>query len=100
MHLQTVAAILAMCGAVHSLMRTPEISIFMRMDIDIVTCMYYTGLDPHTGEDVSTARHPSDRKLQRALLQFFKPENDFVGRRDLCGSSSPSRACEARHPRA
>ena len=40
------------------------------------------------------AKHLSDRKLQRALLQFFKPENYFevrraleqAGRRDLIGS--------------
>ena len=56
--------------------------------------MYYTGLDPFTGEEVYTARHLRDRKLQRALLQFFKPENYFevreallkAGRADLIGS--------------
>jgi len=50
---------------------------------DIATCMYYTGLDPVTGEEVFVARHLRDRKLQRALMQFFKPENDFVVREAL-----------------
>jgi hypothetical protein len=43
---------------------------------------------------VQVAKHLRDRKLQRALLQFFKPENYFAvrkaleqaGRRDLIGS--------------
>jgi hypothetical protein len=68
--------------------------IFMYMTSDIATCMYYTGLDPFTGEEVYTARHLRDRKLQRALLPFFKPENYFAvreallkaGRSDLIGS--------------
>jgi hypothetical protein len=62
--------------------------------IDVATCMDYTGLDPFTGEEVYTARHLRDRELQRALLQFFKPENDFevreallkAGRADLIGA--------------
>ena len=66
----------------------------MRIASDIATCLYYTGLDPHTGEEVYTARHLGDRKLQRALFQFFKPENCFevrqallqAGRPDLIGS--------------
>ncbi len=46
----------------------------MRMASDIATCMYYTGLDPFTGQEVYVARHLRGRKLQWALLQFFKPE--------------------------
>lgn len=56
--------------------------------------MYNTGLDPFSGEAVYTASKPSGRKLQRALLQFFKPVNYFevreallrTGRGDLIGS--------------
>ncbi len=84
----------------------------MRMASDITTCMYYTGLDPFTGQEVYVARHLRDRKLQRALLQFFKPENYFevrkalqaAGRTDLIGSGCdalipsqpPKAAIEAR----
>jgi hypothetical protein len=61
---------------------------------DIATCMYYTGVDPFTRQAVYIARALRDRKLQRALLQFFKPENYFEvrkaltesGRTDLIGS--------------
>jgi hypothetical protein len=56
--------------------------------------MYHTGLDPFTKKPVHIAKHLRDRKLQRALLQFFKPENYFevrkaleqAGRQDLIGN--------------
>ena len=46
----------------------------MRTEPDAATCMYYTGIDPFSKQDVYVARNLRDRKLQRALLQFFKPE--------------------------
>ena len=60
---------------------------------DIATCMYYTGIDPFSKQEVYIARQLRDRKTQRALLQFFKPENYFevrqalleAGRGDLIG---------------
>src|SRR6202008_1706610 len=56
--------------------------------------MYYTSFDPFTKQEVFVARHLRDRKLQRALLPFFKPENYFevrkaleeAGRTDLIGN--------------
>ncbi len=42
-----------------------------------------TGLDPFTGQEVHVAKHLRDRKLQRALMQFFKPENSFMVREAL-----------------
>jgi hypothetical protein len=56
--------------------------------------MYYTGIHPFTKEPVHIAKHLRDRKLQRALMQFFKPENYFevraalqqAGRQDLIGN--------------
>ena len=70
-----------------------QVQDFIPAPFDVATCMYYTGLDPFTGEEVHIARHLRDRKLQRALLQFFKPENYFevreallkAGRSDLIG---------------
>src|ERR1700681_3261759 len=64
------------------------------MPPDIATCIYYTGIDPFTRLEVYVARQLRDRRLQRALLQFFKPENYFevreallkAGRRELIGS--------------
>ncbi len=57
------------------------------------TVMYRTGRDPLTGEAVYVARGERERALQRALLQYRKPENrklvrealELLGRRDLIG---------------
>jgi hypothetical protein len=56
--------------------------------------MYHTGLDPMTKQPVTVTKGLRDRRMQRALLQFFKPENYFevrraleqAGRQDLIGS--------------
>jgi Domain of unknown function (DUF3362) len=53
---------------------------FMWLTSDVATCMYYTGLDPLTKKPVHVARGLHDRKLQRALMQFFKPANYFAVR--------------------
>jgi len=61
---------------------------------DLATAMYYTGRNPETGLAMPIAKGMKDRRLQRALLQFFKPENYFEvreallasGRKDLIGS--------------
>ncbi len=61
---------------------------------DLATAMYYTGRNPETGLPMPVARGMRDRRLQRALLQFFKPANYFAvreallsaGRKDLIGS--------------
>ena len=45
--------------------------------------MYYTGVDPMTGKPVAVAKQMRDRKHQRALMQFFKPENWFEVREAL-----------------
>src|SRR5439155_10965840 len=49
----------------------------------VATAMYYTGIDPFTKKPVYIARQLRDRKLQRALMQFFKPENYFEVREAL-----------------
>lgn len=67
---------------------------FKRVATDVATCMYYTGLDPMTKKPVQVANRLHDRRMQRALMQFFKPENYFLvreallqaGRKDLIGN--------------
>jgi uncharacterized radical SAM protein YgiQ len=74
--------------------RPDQVQDFIPAPFDVATCMYYTGIEPFSGKEVYIARQLKDRKLQRALLQFFKPENYFVvrqalvetGRTDLIGS--------------
>ncbi|MBQ5590345.1 MAG: YgiQ family radical SAM protein [Clostridia bacterium] len=41
----------------------------------VSTCMFYTGLDPYTMEKVYVPRTAEQKAEQRALLQYFKPEN-------------------------
>ncbi len=50
---------------------------------DLATAMYYTGRNPETGLPMPIAKGMKDRRLQRALLQFFKPENYFEVREAL-----------------
>ncbi|MBK8014744.1 MAG: YgiQ family radical SAM protein [Deltaproteobacteria bacterium] len=63
--------------------RPDQVQDFIPGPFDIATCMYHTGLDPLTKKPVHVAKHLSDRRLQRALLQFFKPENYFEVRKAL-----------------
>jgi uncharacterized radical SAM protein YgiQ len=55
----------------------------------LATCMYYTGLNPHEQnqdgslQEVYVARGGHERRLQRALLQFDKPENRELVREAL-----------------
>ena len=59
----------------------------------ISTCMYYTGLDPYTMEPVYVAKTNEEKSMQRALLQYFVPQNQRkviealcrAGRTDLIG---------------
>lgn len=37
--------------------------------------MYYTGIDPFTGEGVYIPRDIEEKRMQRALMHFNKPEN-------------------------
>ena len=78
--------------------------------------MYYTAIDPFTKKPVPIAKGLRDRKLQRALMQFFKPANYFevresllqAGRADLIGNgcdalipaNPPREAMEAKRKRA
>jgi len=41
----------------------------------ISTCMYYTGIDPRTMNQVYVAKEYSEKQMQRALLQFRDPKN-------------------------
>jgi len=56
---------------------------------DIATCVYYTGIDPFTKKPVRVARNMRDRMMQRALMQFFKPENWFTVREALIEAGRP-----------
>ena len=41
----------------------------------MATCMYYTGIDPMTMKPVYVAKDMEEKKMQRALIHYNKPEN-------------------------
>jgi uncharacterized radical SAM protein YgiQ len=95
--------------------RPDQVQDFIPAPFDIATCIYYTGIDPFTRQEVYVAKGLRDRKMQRALMQFFKPEHWFTvrealiqaGRHELIGggcdclipAQPPREAIEARRRR-
>jgi radical SAM superfamily enzyme YgiQ (UPF0313 family) len=99
-------------------LKPDKVQDFIPGPMDIATCMYHTGLDPLSGKPVYVPRGARERRLQRALLQYFKPEDyadvhealTEAGRPDLIGdgpecliSSKPPKVIEKaklspRHP--
>ena len=59
----------------------------------VSTCMYYTGIDPITMKSVYVAKTPTEKAMQRALLQWKRPDKrklviealKAAGREDLIG---------------
>ncbi|MFO0799730.1 MAG: YgiQ family radical SAM protein [Gemmataceae bacterium] len=95
--------------------RPDQVQDFIPAPFDIATALWYTGTDPFTKKPVTVARGLKDRKMQRALMQFFKPENYFTvrealiqaGRADLIGgceglipANPPKEAIEAKRRQA
>ena len=70
----------------------------------ISTAMFYTGLDPYTMQPVYVAKTAKEKAMQRALMQYYLPENRetvaealrIARRTDLIG---PSQNCLINLPR-
>lgn len=75
-------------------MRPEQVQDFYPTPGTVSTCMFYTGLDPYTMEQVYVPRTAREKAEQRALLQYFRPENKKIvlealkkaGRTDLIGT--------------
>lgn len=75
-------------------MRPEQVQDFYPTPGTISTCMFYTGVDPMTGKEVYVPRTEREKQRQRALLQYFRPENrriviealEEIHRTDLIGS--------------
>ncbi|MEG2377915.1 MAG: YgiQ family radical SAM protein, partial [Clostridia bacterium] len=60
----------------------------------VSTCMYYTGIDPRTMKEVYVPKDAHEKAMQRALLQWRKPDKrrlvlealKLAGREDLIGN--------------
>ncbi len=74
-------------------LRPEQVQDFYPTPGTVSTCMFYTGFDPYTMEEVYVPRTPKEKAQQRALLQYFRPENRALvlqalraaGRTDLIG---------------
>jgi len=90
----TVDDAIAIAEYLNATGRSPEqVQDFYPTPGTLSTCMYHTGLDPRTLEPVYVPRTSKDKAVQRALLQWRKPENRNLvisalldaGRGDLIG---------------
>jgi uncharacterized radical SAM protein YgiQ len=75
-------------------LRPRQVQDFIPTPMSMATSMYYTGLDPFTGEPVYTARSMREKRMQKALLLYWDPAHHELarealiaaGRGDLIGS--------------
>jgi len=55
----------------------------------VSSCMYYTGIDPRNMREIFVPRGEGEKRMQRALLQYRKPENRDLVRRALRAAGRP-----------
>lgn len=58
----------------HSGRQPEQVQDFYPTPGTLSTCMYYTGLDPRTMQPVFVPTNPHDKAMQRALMQWKRPE--------------------------
>jgi len=58
--------------------RPEQVQDFIPTPGTLSTCMYYTGMNPLTGETVYVAKDPVEKQMQRALMQYRDPKNRFI----------------------
>ena len=90
----TLSDAVELAELLHKNGRTPEqVQDFYPTPGTLSTCMYYTGIDPRDMSEVYVARDPKEKAMQRALLQWSRPEKralvvealEEAGRTDLIG---------------
>lgn len=52
-----------------------QIQDFMPLPMTLAGCIYYTGKHPYIGKNIYVAKGLSERRMQRALLQYKNPKN-------------------------
>jgi uncharacterized radical SAM protein YgiQ len=55
-----------------------QVQAFIPTPMTLATAMYWTGIDPMSKKSLYVARESKDRKIQQALLQPHKPQNQEV----------------------
>ena len=56
-------------------LRVEQVQEFTPTPGSLATCIYHTGRDPLTGEEVHVPRNTKERRLQKALLLWHLPDN-------------------------
>ncbi|MDO4218634.1 MAG: YgiQ family radical SAM protein [Synergistaceae bacterium] len=64
-------------------LRPEQVQDFTPTPGSVSTCMYYTGINPFKNELIYVAKSMEERKMQRALLQYFIPENKDLVKKAL-----------------
>jgi uncharacterized radical SAM protein YgiQ len=67
--------------------RPRQIQDFLPSPLDIATAMYHTGLDPSTGARIHAATGEREKRIHRAIIQYFTRENRALLRRSLSRGS-------------
>ncbi|MDD5194178.1 MAG: YgiQ family radical SAM protein [Candidatus Omnitrophica bacterium] len=55
--------------------RPQQIQDFIPLPLTLSGCIFYTGKDPLTSQIIYVPRAQKERKMQRALIQYFNPKN-------------------------
>jgi uncharacterized radical SAM protein YgiQ len=68
-------------------LRVEQVQEFTPTPGTLATCIYHTGRDPFTGDAIHVPRSPRERRLQKALLLWHRPESrtDIVAALQACG---------------
>lgn len=67
----------------HHKIRPQQIQDFIPLPATMAGCMFYTGRHPLTGQELYVPYTPIERKMQRALIQYFNPKNRNLIRQAL-----------------
>ena len=93
----TLEDAIELAGFIREMGYMPEqVQDFMPTPGSLSTCMYHTGIDPRNGANVFAPRGDREKRMQRALMQYMKPENRkiveealrFARREDLIGTDT------------
>ena len=105
----TLSDAVALAEYLNKMGRQPEqVQDFYPTPGTVSTCMYYTGIDPMTMKSVYVARSFHEKAMQRALLQWKRPDKRKLviealkeaGREDLIGYGPECLVRPDRPPRA
>jgi uncharacterized radical SAM protein YgiQ len=64
-------------------LRPRQVQDFIPTPMSMATSMYYTGQDPFSRQPVYTAKTMHEKRMQKALLQYWDPEQHHLAREAL-----------------